>query len=517
DNSKPIAVAGVMGGANSEVSDNTKDIILESAYFNPKSIYHTSKDIKLRTESSMRFERGVDWNMVEYALDRASQLMAELGGGSVQAGKIDEKKQDPKVIEINLRAERVRSLLGISVSDHDINRILTDLGFKVKQNKDQFRVLVPSWRIYDCEREIDLIEEVARIYGYDKIPETLPKGDTTEAFFDANDKTFNKIREILTGYGLNEVLTYSLVNPKDNDNAFAEQVLMLSNPLSEEMSMLRTNIIDSLLSVVSHNKRHQAQEVKIFEIGNIFESATVASIQSPLAITQPPAGRSLSDPDEDFDELSRVGGIVSKGASGKVVVSEEFRVCAMISAKDYDFYMLKGILDQLLLETIGNVGDYKNAKHSMLQPGKAAQVFLGKEPIGYIGQLCSKMRKKYDISDNVVLFDISSKAILNDQREAKCFVPLPKFPAVNRDMAVTVPDKIIYKEVLDAIKKAAGELLYDIELFDRYKGKPLPEGHYSLAFNLRLLDPKKTLSEEDINGAMAKILGALKIMGINLR
>lgn len=453
DSERAIALAGVMGGANTEVSDNTTSIILESAYFDSISISKTSKVTKLRTEASIRFEKGVDWNMVEEALDKAAALISELSGGNVLYQKIDakDKIRRPKVIE--LRHERVLKLLGVSIAPEISLKIIKKLGFKIlKKDSKKIKVEIPSFRDHDIEREIDLIEEVARINGYNKIPVTISRIGKSSIILDNHSK-ISHIKEILVGTGLFEIHTFSIVNPKDaQDNAFK-----ITNPLTYEESVLRTSIIPGILKVVSHNLRHQVDDIRIFEIGKIFI------------------------PGKEHQEKQLLSGAI----------------CYPNAA----YFDIKGIMAVLLAEF---TGDWEAIKvhDSLFHPNKSAGIFIKdtNETIGAFGLLHPEVLKKCDFSNEIFIFDIDLDKLLG-LAKIKTYKSLPKFPKIERDIAMFVPEGVNYKDIVSLIKETSGDILESVRLFDIYKN--------SQAYRLSFRDKNATLTDEIVNEKVSYILTAL--------
>lgn len=449
DQNRAIAVAGIMGAANTEVSPVTKTIVLESAYFDPINIAKTSKLLKHRTESSVRFEKSVDWDMVEYALDCAAKLLSDLAGGLVLAGKIDIKnktaKQAKKII-VDLRIKKIADILGYPVSREKAVKILRNLGFTIlKSKKDAITVEVPSWRKSDVEREIDLIEEIARIMGYDKIPVTLPKIGRTGIIITQNS-LISKIKNILIGCGLFEVQTFSIIDPKETD----EKSYKITNPMTISESAMRTSLIPSILKVVSHNLRHQVEDIRIFEVGKVF----------------------------------------AKGSNERLVLA------GAISHAHADFYDIKGIIQTLLAEF--SAGDkVENINDKWFNPAKSARI----GNIAKFGLLHPEMSKRYDFAKDVYIFEVYIEALLK-LKPLKVHAELPKYPKVDRDIAMFVPAGINYSDIISFIKQTAGGLLEEVVLFDVYKN--------SQAYRLSFRDKNGTLTDEIVNKLFYKIIKELE-------
>ncbi|KAF0135302.1 MAG: phenylalanyl-tRNA synthetase beta chain [Candidatus Saganbacteria bacterium] len=438
---KPIAIAGIMGGLDSSVMPGTKKIILESAFFEPASIVKSSKKIKLRTEASMRFEKRVDFDMVEEALDRAAALISGIAGGVVLKGKIDVKAKPQKNKTIALRNERIKNILGVNINRKESAAILKLLGFKIKkETKDKIIVEVPSWRAGDVEREIDLIEEIARIYGFDKINETMP--EIKAKTFESSHNRIRKVREILLGCGLFEVQTFSMVAP-----LMAEAgAINISNPMAQEESVMRTSLIYSLLRVLSHNLRHQASKVNIFEVGKVYSTEKIP------------------------DEKNVLSGLIAGG--------------------DADFYKLKGMVESLLQEF---THDYKLESYigKHFHPGKSASIIAQLKIIGKFGAIHPDLFKNIE----VYAFEIDLDRLLALNKPNKFYKPLPKYPKVERDLAMFVPQGVASQIILETIKR--GDLVESVEIFDIYKN--------SQAYRISFRDKNKTLTDEEVSVSFENI------------
>jgi len=465
DEERPIALAGVMGGINTEVTAATKAVILESAYFNPVSINKTSKAVKLRTESSVRFEKGVDFEMVEGALNRAAQMLVELAGGKILSARIEVKARERKPRVLELRQERLNDILGIKIPVKEAVKILERLGFRrLKVDSRKLKIGVPSWRERDIEQEIDLIEEVARLNGYDKIKTTLPRA-REEITINDKQALLRKLREILIGCGLFEVQTFSLVDPQMAE----EKALKVSNPLTPEESVLRTDLIPSLLKVVSHNLRHQVEEIKIFEIGSTYLRG-----------------------------------------EGKLP-NEKLVLAGALLGKSVDFYRVKGVIDNLLADFSL---DYRTETtlNNKYHPGKSAAILGGpkNKPWGQFGQLHPEIQKKWDLTPEVYIFEVEVEMLAASYTVVKRYKPLPKYPKVDRDVAMFVPTGVASQAIVDLIRKVGGQLVEEVFLFDRYKD--------SQAYRISFRDPNKTLTDEIVNPKFQEISEALiEKLKVNIR
>ena len=463
DAEKVIAVAGVMGAANTEVKNETKTIILESAFFDPISVYKTSKKLLLRSESSVRFEHGVDWLGVEEALDRAAAMIAQLGKGWVLKGKIDIKNKDRKPKIVTLRPEKVNQLLRTNISTSEMMNILKRLGFGLNGVK----VTIPLFRAADVYREIDLIEEIARIYGYGQIPVTMPSTAFSGKQVDQEGEFRQKIAEIMVGCGFMEAQTYSFVGPKDFTRCSLsdEKAVKVTNPMNIAESYLRTMILPGLLNVVVHNLNRQIDSTYLFEIGKVFKSSN--------------------------DKLPKERWVLCGVATGSPFMSE-------IDKGQVDYFYLKGVLENLFAAVgVLNHKFFEN-NHQLLQPGKGAEI----TGLGLIGELHPEIRANYDLKKSVCFFEIDLSALRMRMEKNKTYQPLPKFPSVSRDIAMYVPRDIEYQMIVGLVKKTGGDLVEDVYLFDKYKD--------SQAYRIVYRNEKKTLVDAEVSAVHAAIMEALE-------
>jgi phenylalanyl-tRNA synthetase beta chain len=463
DPEKIIAVGGVMGAENTEVKNSTKTVILESAFFDPISIYKTSQKLKIRTESSVRFEHGVDWNVVEEALDRAAVMISELSGGEILSGKIDKKAGNRKPKVIKLRPDKVNQVLGTNISVSNMKALLTRLGFGVSGNK----VKIPLHRAFDVSREIDLIEEIARTYGYDNIKSTMPNTSFPGKDVDQLDEFRNKVREILVGCGLNEVQTFSMVGPSDFQKCGLDpaKAIKIDNPMNIDESLMRMQLLPNLLTVIEHNLNRQIEDVLIFEIGKIYA----------------PSSKKL--PIERW--------VLTVAAVGSPFMSA-------IDKGKIDYFYVKGIFENLFrslgLEMPAITGSDKN----LLQPGRGGAI----AGLGSIGELHPAIKKHYGIEKPVAFFGIDLEGLFAKALEDKKYKPLPKYPAASRDIALTVSSGVTYDSIVATIKKLGGKMIENVSLFDKYKD--------SQAYRIVYRIPERTLTDEEVNKKHAEIIKALE-------
>lgn len=476
DKNKAIGIAGVMGGLNTEITKETRNIVLESAHFDGGSVRSTSKKLALRSEASSRFEKGVDIVNVEKAIDRAVQLIEELGAGSVVEGKLDvlNTSLSPKIVEA--KWARINELLGLELTADEIARILNSLNLKTLVDKDIIKVTVPSFRL-DIEGVADLAEEVARIYGYDNIPNTLMEGSVAKGYYTDEQNMVNEVKETLVALGLFEIVTYSFYSPEVYGRiGYSKEdypdTVRIENPLGEDQSAMRTSMIPGLLEVLARNKNRSIDDYKVFEIGNIF-------IPKSLPLKELP------------DEISTL----SIGGYGD----------------NFDFFELKGKLTYLFNEfNIGDKIEFKSSNHPSFHPGKTAMILLDGEKLGYIGEIHPKVCENYEIDSSIVLSEINFSLFLEKASLDKSYSQLPRYPAVERDLAIIVSKDIQFSKLLKIIKEKGVPFLSDVELFDIYEGKQIPEGSRSLAFSLKYRDPDRTLTDQDINPVHDAIIEALE-------
>lgn len=490
DAEKPVALAGVMGGYDSEITEATCDVLLESAYFNPSSIRATAKALGMSTEASYRFERGADPGSVLAALDRAAELITELAGGTICKGVVDVYPGEQPLTEIQLRPKRVNFVLGTEIEPATMQEILTRLGFGVETARSVYSVTVPSFRS-DVTREIDLIEEIARVYGYDNIPTALPKGDIPVPAPDPKVEVRRCIKQFLLASGMMEVVNYSFSDPNSFDKIrFAvdnplRNAIPLQNPLSPEMSVLRTTVLPGLLENAQRNRNHQIDTIALFEIGSVF-------IHS-----------------DEQKEPERVSGVLA-GQVGEGVYSNPYR--------QPDFYDIKGLAEGVL-EVCG-ITDYKLQKTGAptFHPGRNAAVMLGDRQIGIFGEAHPEVLENYDLPYKAYLFDFDMEALVDAAIFAKRFEPISVYPTVERDLAIVVDKETLSDMPTELIYKTGGEWVESVRLFDVYEGEQVPEGKKSLAYTVIYHSATETLTDKAVNALHDKIVKRLnQELGAELR
>lgn len=491
DEEKILGLAGVMGGKVSEVSEETKNIFLESAYFDPLNIRKTSSDFGIHSEASHRFEREIDIERVVEASNRAAYLMQEYADGKIVKGIIDKYPEPYQEKVIELESERVNKILGLSLSNDQIKNMLKSLEFSVEiyKNSGLLKVKVPSYRT-DVEQKADLIEEVARMYGYNNIPITTPErrqqGHRTE-----KQKVQIKIKDILTAGGLNEIKTFSLMDKKEYDKLQIKNEdnlrnwVKIKNPLNKAFEIMRTTLIPGTVEVLSNNNKRQLSKMAVFEIGRIYKNT----------------GKN----ERPFEEKMITGG--SMGVDIK-----------SWNNSAPDFFYLKGVLEELF-QRLNIEVQYEKAEKNFLHPGRTALIKSGKDKIGIIGELSYEVIDEYDLVEGTTVFELNFDKMMKKIKEKKNnYKPLPKFPAVNRDLAIVLDKDVPVSEIEKNMKEAGGSLLEDIDLFDLYEGDQISAGKKSLAFNLKFRSNERTLRDEEVNEVFNNILDALtKEVGAEIR
>jgi phenylalanyl-tRNA synthetase beta chain len=486
DNSKALAMAGVMGGAESGVNaETTQDILLESAYFNPISIAGKARNFGLHTDSSHRFERGVDFELQRTAIERATALLLEIVGG--EAGPVVEKTSAadlPSCAEITLVEASIEKMLGLTIEASEVEEILTRLGMNVSKIANGWKVIAPSYR-FDMAIEADLIEELARIYGYNRLPVRTPTAATPLLPVPENELAMKDVRRQLVGRGYQEAITYSFVDPATQKLLDPEVApLALANPISADLSVMRTNLWAGLVQTAVHNIKRQQPRVRLFETGLSF-------------VPQP--GKDPSNLDESLVQDPKLGMLLT-GTRTEQSWSED--------EQNVDFFDLKGDFESLIART-GSQARYTfvPAEHPALQPGQTASIQLDGVAVGWIGALHPNLAKPLGLKQAVYLLEISLKAVR--QVDVPSFKPLSKFPGMSRDLALVVTDNTPVADVMSLIREKAGDYLTKLNLFDIYQGKGIDPDRKSLALGLTWQHPSRTLNEEEVNEAVDNILAHL--------
>ena len=489
DEQKGIALAGIMGGANTEIHEATQTVLIESAYFPPVNIRRTSKLLGLRSESSYRFERGADLGICDRASQRAAQLILETAGGRLAEGVVEVQAPGKQPKEITLHFAKSKDLLGIGISHLDQVTYLTKLGLTVTaQSPGECTFQIPSWRV-DLKREVDLIEEVGRLFGVDKIPSTPPRGALGMNVFDAVYDQIGDVRRILTGLGLNEAQGQTLISKAEVRSHRPEEIVALANPLSSDMDVLRPSLLPGLIHSLRHNLARKNPDVALFEIGRGFTQAN-----------------------GQIKETRQVA-IAITGQRARPFWSGAEREAKL------DAYDLKGLAEDLL-EQFGlrGISFSKRADSTLFFLESSVVSLGGKLPLGEIGQLLPTLAKKYDLRDAVWLAEFNLDLLMARRNAAKTFKALPTYPSSRRDVAMLVPETVTHDLVLQAVKQAKATNLESVELFDVFRGQGVPAGQKSLAYAFTYRANDKTLTDAEVNNAHAQVLETLRSqLGAELR
>ncbi|CED94788.1 MULTISPECIES: phenylalanine--tRNA ligase subunit beta [Romboutsia] len=479
---KTLDLAGIMGGENSEIKDTTTSIFIEGASFAKENIRATSKKLGLRTEASSRFEKGIDINLTEEAVNRACQLIEELGCGTVLNGMLDYYPQKEEVQKVTVNPVRINKLLGVNVPMDQFINILESLEFKCNLvSSEVLELEVPTFRL-DITEDADILEEIARIYGYDNIPSASLEGNATAGVKTEKQKFIDNVKSNSIACGLNEILTYSFVSPRgvDKINLPADDekrnFVKIMNPLGEETSVMRTTLIPNMLDVISTNISHKVEEVSAFECGNTFIP------QEGLPI-------------------------------------ETKKYCVGMYGKEVDFFVLKGVVESIL-NNVGLKGYEIEPETTNLtfHPGRCAKIVYNNIYIGTFGELHPDVIENYNLGQRVYVAEINIDTVFENLNLTKSYNPLPKYPSTSRDIALIVKDEVFVKQIEDIIKANGGDLVESYKLFDVYKGAQIEEGHKSIAYSITYRSKEKTLTDEDVAKVHEKILSELsEKLNANLR
>ncbi|EOC4858051.1 phenylalanine--tRNA ligase subunit beta [Staphylococcus aureus] len=483
----PIALAGVMGGDFSEVKEHTSNIVIEGAIFDSVSIRHTSRRLNLRSESSSRFEKGIATEFVDEAVDRACYLLQTYANGKVLKDRVSSGELGAFITPIDITADKINRTIGFDLSQNDIVTIFNQLGFDTEINDDVITVQVPSRR-KDITIKEDLIEEVARIYGYDDIPSTLPVFEkvTSGQLTDRQYKT-RMVKEVLEGAGLDQAITYSLVS-KEDATAFAmqqRQTIDLLMPMSEAHASLRQSLLPHLIEAASYNVARKNKDVKLFEIGNVF----FANGEGELP-----------------DQVEYLSGILT---GGYVVNQWQGK------KETVDFYLAKGVVDRVA-EKLNLEFSYRRADIDGLHPGRTAEILLENKVVGFIGELHPTLAADNDLKRTYV-FELNFDALMAVSVGYINYQPIPRFPGMSRDIALEVNQNIPAADLLSTIHAHGGNILKDTLVFDVYQGEHLEKGKKSIAIRLNYLDTEETLTDERVSKVQAEIEAALIKQGAVIR
>ncbi|MBT1445601.1 phenylalanine--tRNA ligase subunit beta [Shewanella sp. JM162201] len=481
DSKQPLALAGVFGGEYSGVSADTRDILLECAFFAPLAIMGKARRLGLHTDSSHRFERGVDPELQHKVMDRATRLVLDICGGD--AGPVCEAKSDahlPKAKVIKLRRSKLDKILGHVIPDADVVEILTRLGFAVEGSAGEWQVTTATYR-FDMAIEEDLIEEIARIYGYNNIPNKAPIAALKMSDHHEAAISLKKVRSLLVARGFQEAVTYSFVDPKLQQLVHpGQEAMVLPNPISSEMSAMRLSMFTGLLNAVGYNQARQQGRVRLFETGLRFV------------------------PDANAES-----GVRQQAMLGAVIAGPQFDEHWSMDSKTVDFFDLKGDLEAIIGLTVSTSEfSFRRASHSALHPGQCAEILRNDRVIGYIGAVHPTLEKPFGLNGKTIVFELELDALLHaklPQAQA-----ISRFPANRRDIAVVVDDAVASAELIKIIRKVGGNQLVGVNLFDVYQGKGVEPGKKSLAIALTLQDNTRTLEEKEIAEVVDTVVSALK-------
>lgn len=483
DETKAVALAGVMGGQNSEINLNTADVLIESAYFKPQNIRATSKKLELRTESSYRFERGSDIGICDWASARAAQLILETASGTLAEGVVDAYPRSFEERQIALRHSRTNALVGIEIPPAQQIQCLQRLGLETVPssggNSQTTVFRVPSFRV-DIKREIDLVEEVVRLYGVDKLPSTPPRGAVGSNAYDAVHDQIGEARRILISLGLFEAQGQTLISDSVGKLATAAPMVPLANPLSSDMNVLRPSLLPGLLDALRHNISHRNYDVSLFEIGRVFVQGEAG----------PKEERRLA--------------IALTGQRNPLFWSGADR-----EAK-FDVHDLKGIIEEFFEHFGMRSVNFAGREQSTSLFLESAAISLGKFQLGEFGQLLPPLAKRYDLRDAVLLAELNLDVLLARRNTSKSFKPLPSQPAIRRDVAMLVPEATTHDAVLQVVKQAKPANLESVELFDVFRGKNVPENQKSVAYAFTYRNAERSLTDAEVNAAHEKLVGAFK-------
>lgn len=479
DEDKVLGIAGVMGGEGSGVSAETRDVYLESAYFDPITIAGKARSFGLHTDASHRFERGVDFQLQKKAIERATALIQEICGG--EAGPVTEVASEahlPALRTVNLRAEKVESLLGVAIENSHIEALLTRLGLGMEATgKGHWTVSVPGWR-FDISIEEDLVEELGRIYGYNNLPETIPSALLKLKQVNESRVQESSLRRALTGRGYQEAVSFSFIAPELHELFDPKhEPVALANPIASDLSVMRTTLLPGLVKTVAYNLNRQQSRVRLFETGLTFVKEGGELAQEPMMAA--------------------------------VITGDRYPEGWQVKSEPVDFFDLKGDFEALL--DLGQAADefsFRKGEHVAMHPGQCAEILRGGKVIGHIGAIHPSLCKKMDVPANVFMVEVELNALLDGK--VTDFEPLSKFPEVRRDLALIVEQSVAAGSLEQVIREESGELLRDVRTFDLYSGKGIEEGHKSLAMGLTLQHASRTLKDEEVNQLIDKIINRLE-------
>jgi len=487
-----VALAGIMGGENSEISDSTTNILLESAYFNPSSTRLTSKRLGLHTDASHRFERGADINILIRAIDRAAALIADLSGGTIAKGILDVYPTEFTPKKITARVDKINRDLGLQLTDDAISRIFRNLEFQVESvQPGTLEVSIPSFRV-DIEREIDLVEEIARLNGFENIPTTMAIATVSSDLPPRHQRLERRLRNLMAAQGFNEVINFSFISPVVFDKLLLEEndprrvTVKLRNPLVEEQSVMRTTLLSSLLETAARNISYREMNQHIFELRRLY---------------LPKPGQELPD------EPLFLAGVLT----GRREVAGWNQ-----GADQVDFFDAKGVVENILKDfnVAAAIFSAENIE-TFFHPGKACNIILGDETAGSIGELHPDVLGNFAIDQNVYYFEIDFEKLLKNSREAISVAPPSRYPDSTRDIAMLIADEVSFKMVLESVTSLKIKEIEEVDIFDLYKGEHIPSGQKSIAIRVRYRSNEKTLTDDEVarlhERVVKHLINALKV------
>ena len=482
DGEKPVGIAGIMGGDNSKITDNVQTMLFEAACFDGTNIRHSGKKLGMRTDAQAKFEKGLDPNNAMEAMNRACQLIEELGAGEVVGGAIDVYNKVKEPITIAYDPDKINDLLGTEIPEEDMVAYFEKIDLVV--DKEKRLVHVPTWR-QDLERMADLAEEVARFYGYDNIPTTLPSGAATAGGLSEKMILENVARDVAESFGFNEGMTYSFESPKVYDKLLLgeedalRRSIVISNPLGEDFSVMRTSALGGMLTSLATNYSYRNKDVRLYELANVY-------IPKELPLKELP------------DECMQLTlGMYGEG----------------------DFFTLKGVIE-VLLEKIGltDIAQYDPAAgRNFLHPGRQAKVMYEGREVAYLGEVHPKVAADYGIGERAYIAVVDMKTLMSLDRKAVKYQGIARYPAVTRDISMVMKKEILAGDIEEVIRKRGGKLLESYALFDIYEGSQIAAGHKSLAYKIVFRAADRTLEDKEVAQHMDKILKDLSAMGVELR
>ncbi|WP_333589667.1 phenylalanine--tRNA ligase subunit beta [Ligilactobacillus acidipiscis] len=478
----PVALAGTMGGANTQIDDRSQTIALESAVFDGHRIRKTARKEKLHSEASVRFERGINVATVREALDSAAELIAELGDGQIVAGVAGEEHADQSAKKVEISLERINHVLGTELNSQEVKQIFTRLDFGVEEDHGVYTVEIPVRR-WDIEIDADLIEEVARLYGYDKLPATLPAGEATPGKYTKVQKAIRETRRLLESAGLDQAISYGLTTPKKAQRFAMEPALQtnLDFPMSSDHTTLRMNLLSGLLDDLSYNSARKVENVALYEQGRVFFR------------------------DEDNERPREVEHVA--GALTGLFHEATWNA----SKKPVDFYLTKGIIT-FLLSALGITQGIRfeaTAKHEEMHPGRTADIYLNDQLLGFVGEIHPNLAKEYKLKRTYV-FELDLEKIIAAPKDELVYQEISKYPTITRDVALAVPNEITNQQILNSIWANGGHHLVDVRLFDYYQGEHITKGFKSLAYTLVYQDKKATLKDDEVTAEFDRAITKLQ-------